>query len=251
MQIVAGKNAVFESLNNETLIIERIYVRYGVEPNQIRKLKLLARKKNVQVSIVGKDEFNELCKKFRINLNTQGFIALTSDVRYFSLDELMDEAYRKSENPVIVFAYKINDPQNLGAIARSVECSGAQGLLVTVEATAPVNELAIKASAGALLHIPIAKVQTPTKSLEILKEKGFTVVGTDVNAEMLYFEETYKRPIVLLIGNEAKGLSEPILKRCDLLVKIPMFGKVQSLNASVAASVILFEILRQRIEKGL
>jgi 23S rRNA (guanosine2251-2'-O)-methyltransferase len=158
----------------------------------------------------------------------------------------MDYAYNQSENPVLVALDGITDPQNLGAIARTAECVGASGLIITERNSSPINSFAVKASAGALNKIPVCRVTNLASELTNLKEHGFWIVGTDLEANSNYTDDIYKSPIIVVIGSEDKGMRPRVRKVCDHLVKIPMKGSTQSLNASVSSGVILFEIFRQK-----
>ena len=148
--------------------------------------------------------------------------------------------------PIIVVLDEIEDPQNLGAIARSAECSGCGGMILTNKNSAPISPTAVKASAGALELIPIAKVDSLVQALEKLKENGFWIVGTDAQGDRLYSDDIYDSPIALVIGSEGRGMRPSTLKHCDYLINIPIVGQINSLNASASAAVVLFEILRQR-----
>ena len=172
-------------------------------------------------------------------------MALTRPFKLYSIVELIEKT-KNITNPIFVALDEISDPHNFGAIARSAECSGCSGVIITERNSAPITPTAIKISAGALEHIPVAKVTNLQQSLKVLKDNGFWIIGTDADAERVYTDEIYNSPIVIVIGSEGKGMRLILKKDCDFLVKIPLKGKVTSLNASVSAAVILFEIQRQR-----
>lgn len=245
-KVIFGRNLVIEALRNEPEKIEKIYFRYGVKKDFQQNIYTLARKNKVPITTLDKNRYDKLEKMYCGSSLSQGVIALFSMIDYMPLEKLIDKAYEFSETPILVFLDRINDPQNIGAISRSVECSGALGLILTTRDTSPVTPFAIKASAGALLYIPIAKVNSPIQSLKILKDSGFCIVGTSVNSNKRYDEIDYNLPVVIVIGNESDGISPLIMKHCDLFVRIPTYGKIDSLNASVSAGIILFEIQRQR-----
>lgn len=246
MNVVFGRKAVLEALRNDELEIEKVYIQYGVHGELFGKLKSLAQKRHIQVTYSGKKEFSNLVNKYCPNSNTQGIIAMLSEVKSLTLDELIEQAFEQTEKPILVLLDKIEDPQNIGAIARSVECAGANGLILTTKNTAPITSSAIKTSAGAILQLPITKITSVQQTIETLKRKNFWIIGTSDKAERLYTERIYDAPIVIVFGNEGKGLSNAVLKNCDFLVKIPMYGRIESLNVSVAAGIVLFEIRRQR-----
>ncbi len=246
MNVLFGRKTVFEALRNEKIEIEKIYIQYGTHGELFGKLKAIAQMKKIQVSYSGKKEFLHLTKEYCPNSNTQGIIAILSSITTFPLEELIEKAFEQTEKPILVLLDRIEDPQNLGAIARSVECVGANGLIITTKNTAPITNTAIKASAGAMLHLPIAKVSSSLQAIETLKQANFWIVGTSGKAERLYTEKIYDSPIVVVFGNEGKGLTDSVLNSCDFVIKIPMYGTIESLNASVSAGVVLFEIRRQR-----
>ncbi|HYF03062.1 MAG TPA: 23S rRNA (guanosine(2251)-2'-O)-methyltransferase RlmB, partial [Patescibacteria group bacterium] len=176
--------------------------------------------------------------------------ALMSPVESIDIRELIELAFKTSKNPVLVALDGVTDPHNLGAIARSVECSGAQGMILPLHNSAPVTPVAVKTSAGALEHLPIAKVGNLVQTIEILKEAGFWIAGTAGEAETSYDANVYDRPMVIITGSEGEGMRPSTRKHCDMLLRIPLAGRVSSLNASVATAVILFEIARQRKNNG-
>jgi 23S rRNA (guanosine2251-2'-O)-methyltransferase len=244
--IIYGRNPVVEALRFGKIKIEKIYIRFGSKGYQIDRIVQIARKNNVPVSMLEKTKFNRLEQELVRSEDTQGVIALISPINYLELEELVQIAFSRQDNPVLVFLDRIQDPQNLGAIARTSECAGVGGLVMTTKDTAPVNATVIKASAGGILNIPVARVSSSSQALEFLKSKGFWIVGTAPTGGRIYTEGIYDQPIVVAIGSEGKGLSKSVLKHCDYIVEIPVFGKVESLNASVSAGIILYEILRQR-----
>lgn len=246
MNVVFGRKAVFEALRNGELEIEKVYIQYGVHGELFGKLRSIAQKRHTQVGYLGKKEFLNLVNRYCPGANTQGIIAILSEIKILTLDELIEQAFERTEKPILVLLDKIEDPQNLGAIARSVECAGANGLILTTKNTAPITSSTIKTSAGAILQLPIAKITSVQRTIETLKRKNFWIIGTSNKAERFYTERIYDAPIVVVFGNEGKGLSNAVIKNCDFLVKIPMYGYIESLNVSVATGVVLFEIRRQK-----
>ena len=243
---IYGRNAVAEAISSESPI-EKIYVHFGATGNAIEKVIYLARKAKIPVVKYDKQKFGELEKKITSEpMKTQGIIALKTLVRYYDIDEIVKLSFKRDSNPVLVLLNEINDVHNLGAIARSAECSGASGLIIPERNSSPVTPAAVKTSAGALEHIPIAKTGSVINTLVKLKEKGFWIISTDMDGKNNYYDERYDKPVVIVIGNEGKGISSAILKHSDITIKIPMKGKINSLNASVSAGIILFEILKQR-----
>ncbi|MBM2816395.1 MAG: rlmB [Ignavibacteria bacterium] len=243
---IFGRNTVIEALSGNAEI-EKIFISYGSHGDTVKHISALAKKKKIPCSLQDKRKFAQLEKtSIPAGAKTQGIIALIRRYKSVELNELIELSKNRKGLPLIVALDKISDPQNLGAIARSVECAGGSGIILPNRDCAPVSPVAIKASAGALEHLPVAKTNNLQHSLDKCKESGFWVFGADSNADNYYTEKMYDVPVVLVIGSEGKGISSGIAKACDKLIKIPIMGKVDSLNASVATAVILFEIIRQR-----
>lgn len=245
---IYGRNAIMEALNGNTALT-KIYIMNGAQGPAINSVYGKAKKDRVPIVIYDKRKFIDLEKAVcPRGEKTQGIIALRELVETLSVKELIDIAKQKPE-PVIVILDEMSDPHNLGAIARSAECSGAAGVIMTERNAAPINPVSIKASAGALEHIPVCQVSNLPDALIKLKEAGFWIVGTDAQGDRDYTADIYSGPIGLVIGSEGKGMRPGVIKQCDFMVKMPIMGKVTSLNASVSAGVMLYEILRQRIAK--
>lgn len=243
---IYGRNAVIEALNANSNI-EKIFVSFRSQGASINQIYTLAKKVKIPVVKYDGNRFRELEQKAGADSKrSQGVIALKEIVEDTPLDRLFEEAFGKSEFPVIVALDGIEDPQNLGAIARSVEASGAAGLILTTRNSARVTPAAIKASTGALEMIPVAKVDTLEPAIDFAKEQGYKVIGTDMNAKKLHSEMDYNFPMVLVIGSESKGMYPKTRELCDETIKIQMPGKIESLNASVSTGIILFEINRNR-----
>lgn len=248
---IYGRNAILEALKAGE-DIEKIYYSFGLEGRQIDQIIFFARKSKVPVSQYDKHKFNALSVNlFGSDAKTQGVIAQKSIVAYTDIDEMIESALAKEANPVILILDEINDPQNLGAIARTAECTGAAGIILPERNSSPVTPAAVKASAGALNHIQVCKTVNLIQAVKKLKDSGFWVTGTSLAARQSYTAKIYNCPTVIVIGNEGKGMKPSLQKHCDNLVKIPILGKIESLNASVSCGVILYEILRQKEETQL
>lgn len=242
---IYGKNAVLEALESDGKIV-KIFLCYGVQSSQINTIYKKAHSKKIQCVVYDKRKFAELERNVCTqDSRSQGVIALRVMVEPITVSELVRIA-KKKKNPLILLLDEITDPHNLGAIARSAECAGAAGLILPERNSSPITPVAVKASAGALEHIPLAYASNLSVAISKLKEEGFWIVGTSDKAQKDYNEKLYDAPIGLVIGSEGNGIRQSVMKHCDILVKIPLFGKVSSLNASVAAGVIIFEIVRQR-----
>jgi 23S rRNA (guanosine2251-2'-O)-methyltransferase len=247
---IYGKNPVIEAIAAGREI-EKIYLLYGMQGSHIAHMTHLARTNKIAITTLDKHKYQRLeddvCPR---GVRSQGIIALMRSFKSVTLMELAENSLDSIINPIIVALDGISDPQNLGAIARSAECAGAAGIILPERDSSPVTPVALKASAGALQHLPVAKVSSLIQSLDRIKEYGFRVIGTDASATRLYTENLYDMPVVLVIGSEGKGIRPGTRKQCDDLVKIPLIGNVSSLNASASAAVILFEILRQKSLKN-
>ena len=243
--IIAGRNPVIEALRAGT-IIEKIVILGGVKGGIIEKIKQMAKRNRVPVIEVGKQKFRDLVS----DTTTQGVVAIVGTKAYVELDTILDAARERNEAPFIVIFDEIEDPHNLGALIRTAECTGAHGAIIPKHHAASVNQTVAKTSAGASEHLPIAKVVNIATTLDELKEKGLWIVGADSAADRLYTQVDLTMPVALVIGNEGKGIRELVKSKCDYLVKIPLFGKIESLNASVAGAIVMFEVVRRRKNPG-
>lgn len=243
---IFGRNTIVEALTSGKTI-DKIFICYGVQGEAIDRIWTLARKRGVHCGTMDRRKFTALEREIdATNERTQGVIALASELEVLSVSRLIERSYEQTESPLLVALDGITDPHNLGAIARSAEGAGAQGLIVPERNAAPLTATAVKVSAGAIEHLLIGRAPTISLALQDARNAGFTVIGTDDEAGELYTDALYDGPVLLVIGSEGEGIHPAVRKQCDHLVRIPMAGKVPSLNASVSAGVMLFEILRQR-----
>ena len=240
MNIIIGRKPVLEALNSDEEI-EQVYILFGQQGNIINAIRVVAKKRGKKCNQIPLERF----KIFTTDKNTQGVIALKQDFNFFSLDEILSTA-KKTPLPLILILDEIQDPHNVGAILRSAECSGVNGVILTKHHSATITSTVTKTSAGASEHLKICQVNNLSQTIDELKEKGFWIVGSSLENAKNYTEVDYKIPIALIVGNEEKGIRKLTASKCDFLVKIPMSGKIQSLNVSVATGILLFEILRQR-----
>ena len=181
--------------------------------------------------------------------NHQGLIAITSIVTYLPFEEVIARAFEEGRDPLVVILDAITDVRNLGAIARSAEAAGADAILIPEKGVAQINPDAMKTSAGALAVIPVCRTPDLIRSIKYLKNAGLRITGATEKTDVLFYEADFKAPMALIMGAEDHGISPNILALCDQEVRIPMLGKIASLNVSAAASVILFEVVRQRSQK--
>lgn len=245
-QGIYGRRTVLEALRAQREI-EKIFFAFGAEGEGIDTIRAEAKRRNIPCSIADRQKFAMLEKRIEVGDGAvQGVIALMPLYRPITLEQAIEQAYTETDNPVFVLLDGIHDPHNVGAIARSVACAGAHALVVPTHHGSPITSTAMKSSAGALHHISIVKVPNTSVALKDCKAAGFTIIGTDMHNAQSYDTPDYDMPTVLVIGSEGSGMKPETRKLLDLSVTIPLSGQVQSLNASVAAGIILFEIKRKK-----
>ncbi len=240
MKKILGRKPVLEALNSG-IKLDQVIMGYGLHGNIINKIRIAAKKRGVKLSQISTSKFKELEQ----GKTSQGVIAFVNDYRFYSLKEIIDIS-KKSLFSLILILDSIQDPHNLGAILRTAESAGVDGVVITTRNSASINETVEKTSAGAVSHLKICKVNNLNNSLKELKNNGFWIAGSYLKDAVPYTDVDYKIPLVLVVGNEEKGIRRLISENCDYLIKIPMKGKIQSLNVSVAAGILLYEVLRQR-----
>ena len=222
--------------------IEKVLFRKGMDGPQFHSLIDKLREKDVQVQFAPVEKLNSITRA-----NHQGVIAFLPIIDYFSLEELVAKATEKGEPAMVLILDGVSDVRNFGAIARSAECAGASGIILPAKGSASINADAVKTSAGALLRMPVCKVSNIREALYYLKQSGFTSVAATEKAGQTIYEANLKDNLAIILGSEDKGISKAAISLADIIVKIPMSGSIGSLNVSAAASVILFEVVRQRI----
>lgn len=240
--LIAGRNPVMEALKSNT-DINSIMVAKGSTEGVVRAIISKAKKQGIPVKEVSPVKLDALIPA----KNHQGVVANISPVKFYNVRDILKVAADKGEDAFVVILDGIEDVHNFGAIARTAEACGAHGIVIHKHRAAPVSSMAVKASAGALMHIPIARVTNITRTIQELKEKGLWIAGTDMAGGSKYYEANLKGPMGIVIGSEGKGMSRLVRETCDFNVQIPMLGKMSSLNASNAAAIVLFEVLRQRM----
>lgn len=247
---IAGKHPVLEAIAADSPL-EKVFIVYGADDSQIHRIRALADRKSIQCSTVDKKKFSDLERTIGIERNAaQGVIALLSARKAYTLNDLLEEAIAVSSAPLIVVLDGITDPYNLGAIARSAEAAGAFGLVVPQRYSAPITAVVSKASAGAIEHLKIARVPRVSEALKECRQLGWTILGTGSPGTSPYTDPVEKGPIILVIGDEGAGLHPSVRNICHRILEIPLHGKVSSLNASVAAGIILFHLALNRSHKN-
>lgn len=241
MANVEGRNPVIELLSGERRV-EEILIQKDINGKRINQIKKKTDMLDIPIKFVSKNHLDNIASSYA----HQGVIARAEDLKLVEPSNIIDYAVKKKESPFIVILDQIQDPQNLGAIIRSAYTAGAHGLIFPERRAAGITPAVLKASAGAVEHLLLSEVTNINYTIENLKEKGLWITGTDINTDKYYYDVDYKGSIAIVIGNEGRGLRRLVKENCDFLVKIPTKGKVGSLNASVAAGVMFYEVVRQR-----
>jgi len=240
VSLIIGRKPVLEALNSDEEV-SQVFILFGQEGGIIEAIRVAAKKKGIKVNQVPFEKFRQITQ----SKIAQGVAASKSEQKYYDLYEIISES-KKSQYPLLLILDSIQDTHNVGAILRSADCSGVDGIIITKNNSAPINETVVKTSAGASEHVKITLINNLAQTIDELKQKGFWIVGSYLEGAKDYTKVDYKVPIAVIVGNEEKGIRKLTADKCDHLVRIPMKGKIQSLNVSVASGVLLFEILRQR-----
>ena len=239
---IEGRNSVIELLESKK-DINKIFVTKGERHVSINKILAMAKERNVIIVEKDKKQMAQMAQ----TPNHQGVIAIVPPFEYCEIEDILENAKIKNEDPFVLILDGIEDPHNLGSIIRTAETAGVHGIIIPKRRAASVNSTVSKVSAGAVEHIKIARVTNISDSIQKLKDNGLWICGTDIDAKNYYYDQDLKGPLGIVIGNEGQGMSEKVKKNCDFLVKIPMKGKVTSLNASVSTGIVVYEAVKQRI----
>ena len=242
---VEGRNAVIELLKSEKPV-NKILIARGDRQGSINEIIKMAKQNKIIVTEVDKSKLDTYSE----TKHHQGVIAFVSPVEYKDVDYILDIARQRDEDPFILIADEIEDPHNLGALIRSAEIAGCHGVIIPKRRAVAVTEVVSKVSVGATEYMPIARVNNINETIRELKANGIWIVGTDGSAETLYYKQDLTGPIAIVVGSEGRGMNKLTMKSCDYLVKITMMGKITSLNASVSGGIVLFEALKQRLERN-
>lgn len=237
---IEGRNAVMEALRSGRSV-DKLYVLDGCQDGPVRSIIRAARKGDTIINFVEKSRLDQLSETG----HHQGVIAITASYEYSTVEDILENARNKGEAPFILLLDNIEDPHNLGAIIRTANLAGAHGVIIPKRRAAGLTATVARTSAGALNYTPVAKVTNMAKTIEDLKKEGLWFVCADMGGTRMY-DLDLKGPIGLVIGNEGDGVSKLVREKCDFIASIPMKGDIDSLNASVAAGVLAFEIVRQR-----
>lgn len=238
---IEGRNAVLELLESDK-DINKIYITKGELKGSINKIVAIANEKKVIIVQKDKKQMDMMAQ----TENYQGVIAVVPPYEYADVEDILDVAEERNEDPFILILDGIEDTHNLGAIIRTAETAGIHGIIIPKRRAAQVNSTVSKVASGALQYMKIARVNNISDTISKLKDNGVWVCGTAIDAEKYYYDQSLTGPIAIVIGNEGKGISELVKRNCDFLVKIPMKGKVTSLNASVSTGIVVYEAVKQR-----
>ncbi|QHJ69680.1 23S rRNA (guanosine(2251)-2'-O)-methyltransferase RlmB [Planococcus halotolerans] len=239
-EIIGGKNPVLEALRADR-DINKIWIAEGVQKKGIAELLQLAKEKKVIVQFVPKKKIDGLTDS-----NHQGIAAAVAAYNYAELDDLFKVAESRSEDPFFLILDELEDPHNLGSIMRTADAVGAHGLIIPKRRAVGLTAVVAKASTGAIEHIPVVRVNNLSQIVDELKKRNVWIAGTDAKESVDYRKMDASLPLAVIIGSEGKGMSRILREKCDFLYQLPMVGHVTSLNASVAASLLMYEVYRKR-----
>ncbi len=239
--LIIGNRPVVEALKSETAI-EKVFILHHTRPETAGKIRSLARRKGIPVVEVDAAKLREIARMD----HTQGIVAVVSAKSYVEPEDIIAAAEQKGEKPLVLILDEIEDPQNLGALIRTAECAGIHGVIIPKHHAASINETVGKTSAGAVAHVAIARVTNIVQTIEDLKKRGLWIIGTEAGAAKAFYDADYAGPVGIVVGNEGKGIRRLVKEKCDFLVKIPMYGKLDSLNASVSGALLMYEAARAR-----
>ncbi|MGI5824176.1 MAG: 23S rRNA (guanosine(2251)-2'-O)-methyltransferase RlmB [Bacillota bacterium] len=238
--LIRGRNPVIEALKSGRTI-NKVIAAAGQEAVFTKQIKELCKEHKIPYQEAERGRLDN------ITHNHQGVIAYGSPVDYVDVDDILQIAKAKSEDPFIVILAEVEDPHNLGAIMRTCECAGVHGIIIAKHGAAPVTETVVKVAAGAAEYMPVARVANISMAIQKLKESGVWVAGADMEGAETLWKSDLTGGIALVMGSEGKGIPPLVAKNCDFMIKIPMFGQINSLNVSAGAAVIIYEIVRQRL----
>lgn len=238
---VEGRNSVLELLDSER-DINKIFIQRGEKHGSINKIIAIAKEKKVIIVEVERNKLDEMSE----GNNHQGVIAVVPPFNYASVEDILNEAKKRKEEPFVVILDGIEDPHNLGSIIRTAETAGIHGVIIPKHRSATVNATVSKVSSGAVEHMKIARVTNLVDTINYLKKNDIWVYGTDGEAKTYYYNQKLTGGTAIIIGSEGTGISRLVKENCDVLLKIPMKGKITSLNAAVSAGIVIYEAVKQK-----
>ena len=238
---IEGRNAVLEYLESGK-DINKILITKGEKHGSINKIIAIAKERKIIISELERSKLNQIAQ----TENNQGVISIVPPYDYCEVEDILEVAKKRQEEAFILILDGIEDPHNLGSIIRTAETAGVHGIIIPKRRACGINSTVSKVSAGAVQHMKIARVNNINETIKFLKQNDIWICGTDGQAKTYYFQQDFKMPIAIVIGSEGYGMSRLVKENCDFLVKIPMKGKITSLNASVSAGIVMYEATRQR-----
>lgn len=243
-QVVFGIRAVIEAIESGKQV-DKVLMKKDLGGELARELLSVTREYNVPVQRVPVERINKVTRK-----NHQGVIAFMAAVDYYHVDDIVPALYDEGINPLVVVLDGVTDVRNFGAIARTCECAGVNCIVIPERNSVSVNADAVKTSAGALNYLPVCRERNLVKSVQYLRDSGFKVMGASEKTDLNYTKADFTGPVAIVLGAEDTGISNDVLKLCDTLVAIPEFGQINSLNVSVAGGIMIYEVVRQRLNDG-
>ncbi|AZR74701.1 23S rRNA (guanosine(2251)-2'-O)-methyltransferase RlmB [Anoxybacter fermentans] len=241
MRKIEGRNPVLEAMNAGREI-KKLIIQKGARGRSIQELIERADKLNIPVEMAAKSELDRIAT----SSNHQGVVAYADEFRYVHIDEILQFAEDKGESPLIVILDRIQDPHNLGSIIRTANAAGVHGVIIPKHRASGITPVVTKTSAGAVEYTKVARVTNIARAIDELKEAGLWIVGSGLEGDRSIYQADLKGPLGIVIGSEGEGMRRLVKEKCDFIVQIPMFGQIESLNASVAAGIMIYEAVRQR-----
>ena len=242
--VIIGRNAVTEALRSGRSI-NKLLLAEGDHQGSIREIAALAKERGLLVQHVERSKIEAIAG----GLRHQGVLAYVAPVDYVELEDILQTAAARNEVPFLLLLDELEDPHNLGALLRTADAAGVHGVLIPRRRSCPLSATVAKTSAGAVEYVPVARIGNIAQTIRSLKKQGFWVVGADMEGQDAYYDANLTGPLVLVVGSEGHGIGRLIREQCDFLVRIPMMGRINSLNASVAGSILMYEAMRQRLKQ--
>ena len=242
--VLIGRNAVIEAIRSGRGI-NKLLIADGDKEGSVKEVISLAKEQGIVIQFVERSKIDGIAG----GLRHQGVLAYVAPVAYSNLETILQAAETKGEAPFLLLLDELEDPHNLGALLRTADATGVLGVLIPKRRSVPLTATVAKTSAGAVEYVPVARIGNIAQTLRKLKDKGFWVAGADMDGSQNYYEADLTGPLVLVVGSEGHGMSRLTKEQCDFIVKMPMVGKINSLNASVAGSILMYESMRQRLQK--
>lgn len=244
--LIYGVNPIREVLLTEGKQIDKIFLLHNRGGKAIDEVRLLAKQQHTTVTVAKRERLDQMARTTK----HQGIVAVMAETNYFDLDDLLLEAKAGPNPPFLFIIDGVEDPRNLGAILRTVDAVGGNGVIIPERRASGMTALVSKASAGASAHVPVARVVNLSNAIDRIKKEGIWVVGLDLGGEISYLDYDYRDPLAIVVGSEGKGIGRKVLGRCDQSVSLPMHGHVDSLNVAVSLGIVSYEALRQRRSSG-